>query len=245
MSTRTILLALLGAALLTSCYKQEAYDPLALSPNDVIVELRSSKDTLVANNHSTAMMTAFLPDGGLEGVDVTFRTDKGVFTGNELNTITVKTKAAILDNEVRIIAEARLRNGLSGGMFGVGASLGGYERVDSIYSKDNPPTGINIVVPALVLRNDSVSEMEFYAQILAESGTVSLGYDVVMEAIDPNQVARGTFRVAENESDAAGRCRYVFSMAPDWTYTGELTFRATSTAPLGTYQDSTIIYIIN
>lgn len=245
MRTTTTLLSLTAAVILAGCYKQDDYDPLALHPNEVIDELRISKDTLLANNLASATIIAFLPDGGQEGLDVTFTTDKGVFTDGGLNSVTVKTKAAIVDDEVRIIAEATLRNGLGTGWFDVTAALGGYERSDSIYSANNPPTDIAIVVPALVLQNDSVSEMDFYAQLTAQSGTVSLGHDVVMEARDPAQNPLGTFRVMENESNSEGRCRYVFTMTPNWTYTGPLIFTATHSGPTGTHQASRTIQIIN
>jgi hypothetical protein len=244
MSTSRHHFVLFALFLFTSCYKQDDYDPLALQPGDVITELAAVPNVLSANNVAVSTITAVLPEGAREGVDVVFRTGKGVFVDNGTNSITVKSKAVQNGNGlVRVVATAALRNGLTAGAFNVTATLDGYEVQTALSSVDNPPTGIDILVPALVLSNDTTSEMELFAKLSAASGTVSLGHIVTMVAYDQALVPRGTFRVVENSSNAEGKCRFVFSLAPDLSFTGPLTFKATSAESTGTYEDSVTIQI--
>lgn len=244
MSTLKNLTFLFATMLLASCYKHEDYDPLALRPDEVITELIADPVTLSANNAATSTITAVLPDGASEGLDVTFKTGKGVFVDNGTSTITIKSKAVFAaDGAVQIVASTVLRIGLSPGTFSVSAQLGGYEVSTSLSAMDNPPIAIDVLVPALVLGNDTTSEMEFFAKLIASSGTVSSGHPVTMEAYDQAHNPRGTFRIAENVSGAEGKCRYVFSIVPDWAYTGPLTFKATTVEGSQTYQDSVTIQI--
>lgn len=229
----------------TGCYKDEAFTPLKLEPNEVICELRTEPAVLSANGSATSVITALLPDGGQENLDVVLTTTSGVFTQNNAKTITAKSKAVRLPEGVRICATATLRNSNEIGTITITANLGGYEVEREITSIDNPATGIAIVVPSLVLSNDASSEMEIVAQLDAESGTVSQEKQVGLEVFDQTSTPRGTFRTVQDRSDAEGKCRFAFSIAPDSLFTGALTIRATTPGPNGILEALRTIYITN
>lgn len=235
---------LLGALLCTSCYKQEKYDPLDLDPSEVITLLHADPTTLPANNVATSTITAFLPQDAVQGLDVQFQTDMGVFVESGSATATAKTKAVVIDQEVCIVARVRLRNGLSAGVIHVKAALGGYEVEREIASVGNPPNGIHLVVPSFVMGNLPASEMEMTVQLSAASGTVTPGQQVTLAVRDSANAPRGSFRIAEDESNAEGKCRFVFSIMPDSGFTGPLNVLATTGIPGGILQDSTTIHII-
>jgi|GEM_PF-3358710 len=245
MKTSQHILGLAISVILISCYKQAEYDPLALDFSEVITELRTTPGILLANNEAQSTIIVFLPEDGQQGIEVTFQTDKGVFLDNGTTSATVKTKAMEVDGEVRIAATTKLRNGLSSGTINIKASLVGYEVETAISSIDNPPTGISLTVPSLVMTNDPASEMELTARLTAETGIVSLDHVVTMQVLDPSMTSRGTFRIVEDHSNAEGKCRFVFSIMPDTSYAGPLLIKAISSGSTGLHQDSTTIHILN
>lgn len=130
---------------ISGCYKEEDFDTLALDPGDVIESITSDRTSLLANNADVAEITVELPEEGREGLDVVFRTDKGVFVDNNAATITVKTKVVLQDNGgSEIMATAKVRNGLSTGTITVRASIGDYEDQVQMTSVDNPPTALEL-----------------------------------------------------------------------------------------------------
>jgi len=227
------------------CYKDSDFDPLALEPDEVIVELRASPDVLSANGSAISNITAVLPDGGQENLDMTFTTSAGLFVENGTKVLTVKTKAVQYPEGILVCANATLRNSNATGRITLNASFGGYEVSKTLTSVENPAAAITVVVPSLVLSNNPASEMEVITQLSAASGTVSQGQLVGMQVLDESLVPRGTFRLIQDRSDQEGKCKFVFSIAPDTLFTGPLSFRANTQISSGTIEANRTIYITN
>lgn len=230
----------------SGCYKEEDFDTLALDPSDVIRSITSDRSSLLANNADIAEIAVELPEDGREGLDVVFRTDKGVFLESNAATITVKTKVVLQDNGgPRIVAIAKLRNGLSTGTITVRAAIGAYEVDVLITSVDNPPTELELSASTLALSNDPEAEVELTAQLRAASGTVTKGHVVALQVLNSSMNPIGHFRVVENESNADGKCRFIYSLVPDSTYVGDLHIQASTQGPSGSVNATMTIYATN
>jgi len=235
----------IGTVLLSSCYKQSDFEPLSEDLDNVIVVLRATPEDLPANGTSTSTIIAQLPDDGIVGVDISFRTSRGVFTESNSNSCTVKSKVAVLDGVTRVFATATLRSTQTTGTATVTAQLAEYEKQCTVNIGTNAPTALSLSVPTLVMQDTATSELEITAQLTSTNGPVTIGQTVDLEVMDPAMNPRGSFRLEEDQSNADGKCRFVFSIMPDTAYTGPLVIRG-STAGIGvTLQDSLTIYVLN
>lgn len=243
-TTLTICLVLLTLA---GCYKETDFDLAELTPANVIVELSSSKPSLLANNTDKAMITVRLPDDAKEGVDILLKTSKGVFTSNNLAEITVKSTIKQREGVSVVVGEAELKNGLSDGTIHITATVAGVSLPLDILSAYNYPNGLSLTASSLALQRLSTAEVELSVQLNAEHGTVTEGHPVQLLMLNANSTdTLGSFRIREDRSDATGKCRFVYSLVPDTLYTGGLLHAiATSATDSGTVSTVLDLYVIN
>lgn len=237
----TIVTLLVLAGLFNACYKDEDYDDTEITADRLFQNISFDKESLLANDADIARLDVELP---LELKDaynlIRVKTTKGTFTETAKGEAEQSAQIKYVEGKQKRMVTFHLKSGLSTGTAVVEISLNNVATTREITLEENLPEQIKIAPAALFMAGGPAGELGFKTQLTSSKGKVSTGQTVLVSVRDEGNRDRGTMRVTQLKSDAAGENNFVFSIIPDTAYSGQLMIRAEC---LG-FKDSVNIFVI-
>jgi hypothetical protein len=226
-----------------SCYKEDDYSIANQSPNDVIKSITVDRKTLIGNGNDKTKITVEFPLDAKDALSTTtLKVDKGVFVESGKNEYQALSKAIYENNTVKRTAIATYQSPLSDGIVTLEITVAGLKKTENIVINRNLAERIKVIPNSFVLASDPANELGLTIKLSSAKGKVTTGQKVSLIAVDKFGNKKGKFRIEETSSNDAGDCSFVYSIAPDNNFLGELLFIArTLDSPI--LADTTIVNV--
>lgn len=227
MKTQSILLFLLTLLVITSCYNDSDFNSENFNSNNLIVAIEPTNiPDLLANNSDRLKIRVLLVKESEVSTPVRFELSDGSFVANSGKSITVLSAREIDENGGSVnVAETEIKTGFELGMATLIINVANYETSLPININRSFPSEAILGAESLVLSPSFGAELNLEGRLNALSGFVTLGHSLSIRAESPQTgLEVGTFRVADPRTDSLGRADFIYTIAPDTAFRGNLNF---------------------
>jgi hypothetical protein len=226
----------------TSCYREEDFSFEKLQSQEIIIDIETTKEALIANSIDTMQIHVIVPENAdNELAEVSVTTLLGNFLNGEKK-VSGQPKVGLLNGSKKKFFTAILKSSTEVGENKIEVEVAEVNRYVSFRFNTSLPSAIEITPSSLALASGFSTELDVLVSLNAALGKVSNSYPFTLSAMDTLNQPIGTFRV-KSEKCASNACTSKYSIAPDTAYVGIVRFFVETVGVNGSIQDSVDIYI--